>query len=361
MKTMDNYELLPGERFPAGRLAPERAEIEAILADYGVRDLSGIKLLDTTRDASDIRLNYIVDKKVVLRFANAPGMSEQRLEELNRLIGRYADMGLRCPKFLLHPDGKFLHPWSDMQYYLSEYIDLSVADEVEIEDESRLMEEVADSVAGFAEKYRNVDLSETMGMYSLFEQSPLDKEAGIDEKEDNFRELVKCLRDLSQDALAERLEKKNTSIREKLKAVYGKLPRCVFQGDENFTNVLVDAGQHFAGFIDFNLAGTEVIVNQLANLAGFDYDEENKAPEGASNRLAHGIAYYQAHAGRMLRIYHAVPLERQAMAWYAWIVMAAQWPTVCFFRDGLSREPLRDEILELLSLIADLPEDALTV
>ena len=120
----------------------------------------------------------------------------------------------------------------------------------------------------------------------------------------------------------------------------------------------MDNNGHFAGFIDFNLAGTEVIVNQLANLAGFDYDEKSPEPEGAGKRLEHGIAYFREHMDRMLRVYDASGEELRALGLYAWIVMLAQWPVFCYFRACI-RGKLKSEILEMLSLIAELPEEQL--
>ena len=102
------------------------------------------------------------------------------------------------------------------------------------------------------------------------------------------------------------------------------------------------------------------IVNQLVNLAGFDYDEENKEPETASLRLNKALLSYREQMSAMLRIYQADDLERQALVWYAWIVMIAQWPVLCYFRYALGTD-LKSEILSLLSLIAKLPEEQLAV
>ena len=347
----------PGKLFPAGAVIPHRPDIAAALAEYGIEAIDSITLIDSTHDATDVRLNYIVDKKWVLRYCNAPDMTEKRMNDLFRLIKRYHALGIQCPQFLANKEGKFLHPWRQYQCYLSEYIDLPLASEQSIRDEDGLICEVQASVARFAEAYRNVDLSETMGMYSLFDLSPFDIPNGIDEKEENFNQLIDCLRKEQENELADRLIARHTEIRGKLKAVYRELPRCVFQGDENFTNILIDENQHFAGFIDFNLAGTEVVVNQLANLAGFDYDEEQTAPEGAGKRLAYALQSFQRSMKRMLQIYHPTERELEALAWYAWIVMIAQWPTVCYFLDALGNSELRAEILELLSLIASLPEE----
>ena len=347
---------LPSDCFPEGEPVPQRQDVLDVLSKYGIADADQIKLIDSTRDASDIRLNYIIDKKWVLRFCNAQDMTEARLGDLCRLIDRYHASGVLCPQFLTCSDGKFLSAWKGLKCYLSEYMDYAIAGDEEISDEDQLMREVQASVAQFAESYRNVDLSAVMGMYSLFDLSPFDIPNGIDEKEDNFNQLTALLREMQEEAIADALMKRHTLVRSKLKAVYRDLPRCVFQGDENFSNVLIDENQHFVGWIDFNLAGTEVIVNQMANVVGFDYHEDEKEPIGAQNRLTHALHAFQSHIGKMLCIYRASDQEITALRWYGWIVMIAQWPTVCFFRHGI-KGTLRSEILELLGLIAELPED----
>lgn len=347
----DQYELKLSERFPKEMEVPERADILIELSRFGIGSANAIQLIDTTHDALDVRLNYIIDKKWVLRFCNAPDMTEKRMGELNRLIGRYRAMGFLCPAFIADDNGNYLHPWKHFLCYLSEYIDRPLASDMELNDEEQLTFQVAGNVALFAETYRDVDLSETMGMYSLFELSPFDIPNGMDEKQDNFNKLIRLLRNGREDDLAARLEIRHTDIRCKLKAVFRELPRCVFQGDENFTNVLIDDAQNFTGFIDFNLAGTEVIINQLVNLAGFDYDEKQTNPEGAKARLDFAIRYFHDHISRMLRIYHATEKERQAMIWYAWIVMVAQWPNFCFFKKAIHDGVLKNEILELLGFL----------
>lgn len=349
-------QLKPGKHFPENLTPPGREDVLSELAKYGCAGQGEIRLIDTTHDADDIRLNYIVDKRWVLRFCNAPDMTETRLRELNRLIGRYRDFGLKCPAFLEDGEGVFFHQWNGFTCYLSEYVDLPTAEDLPTEEKETLWQEVLDSVALFAERNRNVDLSDTMGMYSLFDLAPFDKPAGKDEKQQNFDELCEALRKMDETALAERLEAKHTQVRDKLRAVYRELPRCVFQADENLSNVLIDGEHHMAGWIDFNLAGTEVVVNQFANLGG-GFDELVKEPTGAGKRLNDALESYRKYQGRMLTLYHATEQEKQAMRWYTWIALAAGWPQVCFFLDGLKDDTLRDEILELLSLIAELPTD----
>ncbi len=58
----------PGSRFPGGEPFPQRQDVLAMLSRYGLKEADRIELIDSTHDASDIRLNFIVDKKWVLRF-----------------------------------------------------------------------------------------------------------------------------------------------------------------------------------------------------------------------------------------------------------------------------------------------------
>ena len=346
--------LTPGKYFPKNMTPPGREELLAMLGSYGHMSSGGIRLIDSSHGADDLRLNYIIDRKWVLRIVSAPDMTEKRLSELDRLIGRYRDFGLICPAFLPDPAGRFIHKRDGLTCCLSEFIDLPTADDLSLTDAEKdaLMREVYASVAGFAERYRNVDLSDTMGMYSLFDLSPFDKAEGIDEKQQNFNSLCGSLRGIGETALAERLEKTHALIRGKLKAVYKALPRCVFQADENLSNVLVDREHHLAGLIDFNLAGTEVIVNQFANL-GSGFDEDITEPIGAGTRFDHALQSCRKDRDLLLGIYHATEEEKRAMTWYTWIALVAGWPQVCFFLGGLKKESLKGEILELLDMLAD--------
>lgn len=54
---------------------------------------------------------------------------------------------------------------------------------------------------------------------------------------------------------------------EELRKVYYELPTSCFQADLNYTNILVDENNSFAGVIDFNLCGREVNLNYAVRAA----------------------------------------------------------------------------------------------
>jgi len=100
-------------------------------------------------------------------------MTDRRLEELNRLIERYREFGMHAPKFLKAKDGRFIVERDGNICYLSEYLDETVADDVkdgcleELRTQSRIF------IARFAEKYRNVDLTDTVSTYSISTFHPM--------------------------------------------------------------------------------------------------------------------------------------------------------------------------------------------
>ena len=340
-------------------LHPTEEGLCSLLALYGVSDAVAVGLLDTSHGADDIRWNYIIDKQYVLRLTNAPEMTEARLDDLNRLIARYGAFGLHCPAFLRGTDGRFFHPWGELTAYLSEYVDLPIAEEADLTETEKtaLRQEICLSIAGFMEQYKGVDLIPTMGMYSLFDLSPYDVPEGFDEKQWNLNNLTAALGKAGAEDLAHRLETWNETVRARLLSVYQELPRCVTQADEGFTNVLLDEKKHLKGLIDFNLSGTDVCVNLIANNAILDLDVPSvpsDKPFDPQAELEKALAGYRENAGRMLTVYRASEAERDALADYAWIALVCQYPNASACIRRIEKEETRASALGLLEALVTL-------
>lgn len=335
-------------------IKPSMTEVGHILSEYGIDDYKECQEINSSRGEEDQRWNYVIDKKYVLRFNSSNVMTEERIKEINELVLRYREEGIICPLFIVSNSGLFVFKWNLMYCYLSEYLDVSLASERKLSNAERLDLEIKEFTAAFAQKYKNVGISDTMSMYSLFELCPYDKEAGIDEKQDNLNELLQEIRALGNAELAGKLEEKNAVVRGQLQSFYLCLPRCVFQGDENFTNVLVDREEHFIGLIDFNMSGTDVIVNYLANIAGFDTEEENLLEGEAEIILEKMIAGYKKRMQRLFEKYFADELERKAAAFYAYIVLISAYPNMECYQYYLRHEETREKMMAVLDCMADL-------
>lgn len=332
------------------------SQINTFLSPYGIPAIEGFELIDSSHGEEDVRHNYILDRKYVLRVNSAPVFTEQRLSELNRLIGRYREFGLKAPFFLPDKKGNYLQKIDGCYAYLSEYLDLPLADDRE--EKRELVGERLSFVARFAQLYRGVDLVETRSMYSLFELSPYDELTGIDEKQDNLNELSAALRKRGYDGLADRLEQRNEELRSQLRPIYRDLPRCVFQGDENFSNLCLDEAGHIAGIFDFNMSGTEVIANYLANLAFqarinfLDNCFDENSPEQVCSRI---VETFQNSTELIEQCYSFSEKEKRAYFQYAELVLLSGYVIVSTLTRHLECEKTREKAAELLEKLIENP------
>lgn len=336
-----------------GKLSEE--ELSLILEKFHVKSFHDYEMIDSSHGANDIRHNYIIDRAYVLRVNSASVMTERRIRELNPLIRRYNDFGLKAPYFICDEKGNYLVPYRDCYCYLSEYLDYRLAEEGKESSLQELIEERLVLISKFAEQYKDYALVETMSMYSLFDLAPYDISNGIDEKQDNFNILIQDLKEIGEEKLAERLIQNYKKVRNKLLAFYKKLPRCVFQGDENFSNLCIDDENHIIGLFDFNMSGTEVIANYLANIAfqgKFVYTDDFMADYTAEEIFSKLITSYRESTEIMKKYYHFSQAEKEAYLLYSQIVMISGYVNQSAFSVYLKNGEYRSKTIELLQRIS---------
>lgn len=330
-----------------------------LLADYGVDGFSEVRAVDTSHGEDDLRWNFILDRRYVLRINSAPVMTEQRLAELAPLVERCRAFGVRAPRFLRGTDGRYLRRDGERFVYFSEYLDDQTADELlaaRPELRPALCDRRLELVARYAERYRGALLTETRSMYSLFDLSPYDAPAGIDEKQANADELTAVLRALGETALAERLTAENERIRTALLPVWRTLPQATFQGDESFGNLCVDDAGAICGIFDFNMSGTDVCANYLANLAfqgRFFYTDDVFETHDADWLCAQVLRSFRNATALIARHYRFTPPERAAYFLCARLVMLFGYVNMAAFCLYLEQARYRGECLRLLRLLLD--------
>lgn len=330
--------------------------VAELLSQFGISDYENAEFIDSSHGEEDVRHNYIIDKKYVLRINSAKVMTEERIEQLNTLIHRYRAFGMKAPLFLEKHDGSFIVEQNGQYCYLSEYLDYKLADDVKDRCRKELIEERVIFVARFAERFKNVDLIETVSMYSIFDLSPYDQLTGlgIDEKQDNLNHLVEDLGQAGETELAAKLAQQDQEMRRQLKAIYKELPRCVFQGDENFSNLCVDENDHIIGLFDFNMSGTEVIANYLANIAfqgNFYYTDEILEQHTAAEVFQMIMESYWHSTDVISQCYSFTEQEIFAYRLYSKIVMTSGYVNQAAFSEYLKGEKPRHKVIELLNLI----------
>lgn len=327
-----------------------------ILKEFNISDIQSMKLIESSHGEEDVRYNYVIDKKYVFRVNSAQVFSEERFYELNDLVRRYHEYGIKAPLFLQDKNGIILHKKEDCYYYVSEYLDGIIPPQNLLDvDRKILINERLKLIAEFASKYKNVGLSSVMSMYSLFDLCPYDQITGIDEKQENLESLVKALQECEKRDIADKLVLVNGKVREELFCVYQSLPRCVFQGDENWQNVIVDEKNHIMGLFDFNMAGTEVIVNYFANTALLEPSYINDAFHQYSAKELYKMTLekFRENTEIIKKYYEFSVEEERAYHLYAKIVLLSSWPNTCTFLQALENKKEKNKVIELLELLMD--------
>lgn len=191
-----------------------------------------------------------------------------------------------------------------------------------------MKERVLPFLGKLVSRYSGVDLSETYSMWSIIDLAPFDNE--IDEKQENINVLCEALEQGASEnhVLAERIRFLNEKARGHIKEFFNRLPRCVFQGDLNPTNILVDEDNDFKGIIDFNMCGTEVNVNCFLNESMYFLEKEEFAVCSPSE-LASKIAKVQDRLmEKILEHYELNEAERAVYEDYRFVINVGFYPNV---------------------------------
>ena len=327
-----------------------------LLRQFDIHSAKCIEFVDSSQGKDDIRHNYIIDKKYVLRLNSAKVMTEERLTELNTLIERYRSFGMKAPLFLKAENGSFVVEQDGKNGYLSEYLDLPLAEDVKFRCREDLIRQRLVFISRFAQTFKNVDLVETVSMFSIFDLAPYDKLSGldIDEKQENLNQLVADLTQAGYVELAQKVNAKNEELRRQLKPIYKELPRCVFQGDENFSNLCVDENDQIVGLFDFNMSGTEVIANYLANnafMGHFCYEDEILDKHTSKEVLQILLDAFHQSTALICEHYSFTEQEFSAYLLYGKIAMISAYWNTSTFGEYLQQEKYKDKIVAIIELI----------
>ena len=327
-----------------------------LLQLFNIHSAESIEYVDSSQGEDDIRHNYIIDKKYVLRLNSAKVMTEERLTELNTLIERYRSFGMKAPLFLKAENGSFVVEQDGNNCYLSEYLNLPLAEDVKFRCREDLIRQRLVFISRFAQTFKNVDLVETVSMFSIFDLAPYDKLSGldIDEKQENLNQLVADLTQAGYVELAQKVNAKNEELRRQLKPIYKELPRCVFQGDENFSNLCVDENDRIVGLFDFNMSGTEVIANYLANnafMGHFCYEDEILDKHTPEEVLQILLGAFLRSTVLIREHYSFTEQEFSAYLLYGKIAMISAYWNASTFGEYLKQEKYKDKIVAIVELI----------
>ena len=324
--------------------------IRNIAMEYEIVAEDVSEVIDSSHGEDDIRLVYIINKQYVLHCYSSNIISEKFLQEINRLVKRHKDIGVWAPGLITvkgtsnflcecEEDSKVYH------CYMEELAPFSFIDESKV-DIYQAKENMLPFLGKLACKYSNFDLSETHSMWSIIDLSPFDVD--IDEKQENINILCDALNDK---ALSKRIRFLNDRARNHIKKYYNLLPRCVFQGDLNPSNILIDDNNDFKGIIDFNMFGTDVNINCFLNESMYYIEDKDFSLYSSSELLERMNDIQSKLMSRILEYYILNEVELATYEDYRFIINIGFYPNVMLMVKLLQEDA--EKVLEFLTLICN--------
>lgn len=264
-------------------------------------------IIDSSKHSQDIRktycLNFEDDSEFVLKVTNNSFTTPERINGWQRLSKLYKDNGIYCPQIIDNKEGecfiKIISPKGAVYTaYLEEKKKYKTAweyvKEHTEEKENKELVTKFDNIEFRGKALETIGIVANASTYLVNWPSPycLYETFSIEDKTDEnyefaevFYKLCKeqesCHKEILEEIWSIYTEKKRSFEEE-----YRQLPKAVFQSDLNISNLLIDENLNFAGLIDFNISGTEVILNyamceslyflELEDLVNLEYVETAK-------------------------------------------------------------------------------------
>jgi hypothetical protein len=231
---------------------------------YNIKSYDILKVHDSSRGDDDLRYTYILktpaDYKIALKIAKNIFTNPERIDGWASLAAYYNTLGIYAPRFLKNMVNTYSLDIDGFIVYAEECYEGKTAAETEPEDRF-IRKEVLKSLALVAANPAPlVPWHTPWCLYDRFDEGDLYDENLICAI--NFTEYAEKNLPVYAGRAREILNKYK-AMRTAFEAEYRLLPKAVFQGDLNATNILLTDDGKFKGLCDFNLSGTETILNIL--------------------------------------------------------------------------------------------------
>lgn len=320
--------------------------------DVDCRDIG--ECIDTSKFDADQRYNYKINDAFFLKITSNKSINEKYLNDINRLISNYKSIGVYCPSLQETNKSKLSHEVVKGKYrftcYLEEKSEYPLS-EPQQEVDYEFKKQVLQHLGFLANKFTNINLSDIRSMWSLIELAPLDDE--IDEKQENFNNLMNCLKENNHTELMSRLLVLNDVCRKRIEGYMPKLPRCVYQGDLNNSNILVDDIGNFKGLIDFNLSGTEVNINCFLNESMYFFKEKDFVDLSAKELYLKMTDIQKQLLHVVTKNYKLNIDELEVMSDYNKVIYTSFWPNTTLMIRLIDEKKHSHKVIDLLQLIYD--------
>lgn len=255
--------------------------------------------------------------RIVIKLAANDFTDEEHILLWERLTSEYRRMGYYCPEMIRAKGNQYPtvnYKGHTCLVYAEEFSRYKTADKFAPNITLRkgkftYLDDVLKMNARIAAEH--FDFSKLPSGYALFEPfSPADPVDEVMENAQNWQKYALKLPKRFQGQVS-RIWERWSENREQLKSMYDRLPTSIFQADVNQTNILLDDGGHFAGVLDFNLAGRDTFLNYLFREIPYVFGRRENGKEEkqrSENEIAADRIFYAINVAK--KYYHFSSVEK---------------------------------------------------
>ena len=330
---------------------------------YGQGEPEILQAYDTSHGEKDLRYVYLLrypDRtKIALKAARNAFTTPERVNGWAALTEHYNALGIYAPRFLKTAQGQYTAKAGDFLVYAEEHIDGVMA---------QANDDASDDKIDFRKSAAGIAMLESLGLLAA-KPAPLvpwhtswclydkfDDDENSDENLDCASKLTSHIADNSPKHAqrAQAIFEQYNKLRAEFEPTYRNLPRAVFQGDLGPHNVVLSENWAFRGVCDFNLSGTETILNMLLCECRSCWNGTEKekfqlfSQPSAQNAHDEQIAQFLKHATKHYKLTDA---EKRTFNMLYNISYAFRWQNYGFMeyhlrRQGKRRTPVMLEWIE---------------
>ena len=317
---------------------------------YGQGEPEILQAYNTSRGDKDLRYVYLLQfpdrTKVALKVTRNAFTTPERVDGWAALVAHYNDLGIYAPRFLKTAERRYSAQIGEFLVYAEEWIDGVMAE---------AHDAVNDKTSDFRESDAGVAMLESLGLVAA-NPAPLvpwdtawclyDKFDDDDETDENAECATKLIEHIAANfpkyaPQAQAILDKYFKLRVDFEQIYRALPKAVFQGDLGPNNVVLTEHGTFKGVCDFNLSGTDTILNIL-------YCECRSCWSGVSKEkidMLSDISAQRAHDERTAQFfkhaakhYQFTDAEKRAFQMYYNITYPFRWQNFGFIKYHLRKQ-----------------------
>ncbi|MCL2408770.1 MAG: phosphotransferase [Oscillospiraceae bacterium] len=234
-------------------------DITDALRLYGVEEPGTYEISDNSHGDGDKRFTIFAScpkgEEIVIKAARNSFTTPERVEGWAELTEHYNNLGVYAPRFLRSADGEYGTYLGDYCIYAEEFAKYSPDETISREASAEALLTSLGRVA--ANPAQSVPWPSPYAMFDKF-----CTEYEVPEIYENALNIMREVREKfpEYESRTAAIMKEYERRRAEFEPVYRALPKAVFQADMNNTNLLFNGGE-FVGLMDFNLSGTDAILD----------------------------------------------------------------------------------------------------